>query len=454
MRKLFHILYVPILFILLFLVGCQTNNFDPFKSFHTNINSEQIKSIEKKYASRKNPKYDKFLSRNAEKNVKKAILSHPLFIRNLVSLEIAKSNKNVVRSAKETQINIQAIGGFARQDEDNELGVSSSVNVTRLIHDYGAVDQSIKAEEQKIIGAQYEIKNQAENIALTAYQNWINLSVEQKILSFYDESVSKAAPLVEKIDQISLSGIADSTMILKARKEYSELELKLKNAEVREITSRESFKNIFNISSIQKLDLLKPKEIKSYKYHESSMIKNSPILNGQRSVIKSLDISKASLEAQKKPNISLKAGVNAPADNPVKNGSANVGFLMNYIYDDGGKLDSQIETIENRIKYYQNDYDNSLKNLKLELSRSYKTYLGAKDTRDKLRELVILSKKVRDNLNNQLSTGRAKLQDILSAEVNLANNEILLMNADRELILSSFKIVSLSTGLFPNVKWH
>jgi len=90
----------------------------------------------------------------------------------------------------------------------------------------------------------------------------------------------------------------------------------------------------------------------------------------------------------------------------------------------------------------------------LELSRSYKTYLGAKDTRDKLRELVILSKKVRDNLNNQLSTGRAKLQDILSAEVNLANNEILLINADRELILSSFKIVSLSTGLFPNVKWH
>ena len=126
--------------------------------------------------------------------------------------------------------------------------------------------------------------------------------------AFHYDGENYAGKDIEKIDQISLSGIADSTMILKARKEYSELELKLKNAEVREITSRESFKNIFNISSIQKLDLLKPKEIKSYKYHESSMIKNSPILNGQRSVIKSLDISKASLEAQKKPNISLKAG--------------------------------------------------------------------------------------------------------------------------------------------------
>ena len=69
-------------------------------------------------------------------------------------------------------------------------------------------------------------------------------------------------------------------------------------------------------------------------------------------------------------------------------------------------------------------------------------------------KLITLSENVRNNLNDQLSIGRAKLEDLLSAEVNLANNEILLLNAERDLLLNSYKIHYLSVGFFPGLKWY
>ena len=150
----------------------------------------------------------------------------------------------------------------------------------------------------------------------------------------------------------------------------------------------------------------------------------------------------------------MRAGINAPADDPIKNGSANVGFLLNYVYDDGGKLDAQIENAENQINYSELNYNNALKELKLELSVAFKAYKGALETKKNLIKLIKLSEDVRNNLNDQLSIGRAKLEDLLSAEVNLANNEILLLNAERDLLLNSYKIHYLSVGLFPGLKWY
>ena len=127
---------------------------------------------------------------------------------------------------------------------------------------------------------------------------------------------------------------------------------------------------------------------------------------------------------------------------------------MNYVYNDGGRLDAQIESVANQIKFSKLELENSIKVLKAELNSAYELYSGAKKTRTNLLNVIKISKEVRDNLNEQLAIGRAKLQDLLSAEVNLAKNEILLINTEAEMILSSYKIKSLSTGIFPGYNWN
>ena len=436
--------------------SCQTFDEKIFKSssFFSDNSKLDFDITSQPNLSKIKPKYNEFTARNANSNIKKAILAHPSHRKNIASFEILKSNNKITEASLKPQINFQGVGGLLRVDEENNLGASGSVNLIKLLYDYGATEQAIKAQNERIKGAKFEITTQAETLAFLAYQVWINLTTQRKILDVYKSNINRAAPLIEKIDKISISGVADSTMLLRARKEYSETVVEMKKIEVLEKVAEVNFKNIFHLEKIGKIQPLKSIEVGSLKSLEIEMIKSSPSIKSQKSLIKSLKITRDSLVAQKKPNFSFRAGLNAPIENTLENGSGNVGFLMNYVYNDGGRLDAQIESATNQIKFSELELENSIKVLKAELNSAYESYSGANKTRKNLLNVIKISKEVRDNLNEQLAIGRAKLQDLLSAEVNLAKNEILLLNTEAEMILSSYKIKSLSTGIFPGINWN
>ena len=119
-------------------------------------------------------------------------------------------------------------------------------------------------------------------------------------------------------------------------------------------------------------------------------------------MIKSLEEALKSTIAQKNPNISLRAGVNAPADNPKKDGSANLGFLLNYIYNDGGRIDSQIKNIEAQIKSTIKQKEDILRNLETQINLSYENYIGLLNAKRELTELVEILKETSDTSKAQL----------------------------------------------------
>ena len=61
--------------------------------------------------------------------------------------------------------------------------------------------------------------------------------------------------------------------------------------------------------------------------------------------------------------MSFRAGLNAPVEEYFENSSGNVGFLMNYVYNDGGKLGAQIETANSQIKFSEIELANTVKSL-------------------------------------------------------------------------------------------
>ena len=75
--------------------------------------------------------------------------------------------------------------------------------------------------------------------------------------------------------------------------------------------------------------------------------------------------------------MSLRAGINTPADDPIDDSSANIGFLVNYIYNDGGRVDSQIKNIEAQIKSSIKQKEDIIRNLTKQLNLSYENYIGA-----------------------------------------------------------------------------
>ena len=141
--------FIFILFFIGFsLSSCKSTHDSNYKSFKLNdIFSTKVNNIkdEKTFKlSNDSPKYKDFTLANARYNIKKAILSHPTFQKNIYSYQILKSNNKIAEASK-AQVNFQAVGGLARQDEENTLGASGSINVVKLLYDYGAVDQGFKS---------------------------------------------------------------------------------------------------------------------------------------------------------------------------------------------------------------------------------------------------------------------------------------------------------------------
>ena len=68
-----------------------------------------------------------------------------------------------------------------------------------------------------------------------------------------------------------------------------------------------------------------------------------------------------------------------------------------------------------------------------------------------LTELVELLKETSDISKAQLVTGRAKIQDVLNNELDLAKKEIELISVDTQLISASYTIRSITSGLIPKI---
>ena len=61
--------------------------------------------------------------------------------------------------------------------------------------------------------------------------------------------------------------------------------------------------------------------------------------------------------------------------------------MVNYIYNDGGRLDAQIKSLETQIKANIKQKDDLIKNLKTQLIISFENYSGALESKKEVSDL-------------------------------------------------------------------
>ena len=143
----------------------------------------------------------------------------------MANVRSAKMTVKAVESGRNTQVTFQALSGLIRENSSNSFGAAGTLNVSRLLFDAGAIDNSILSQKKRVQLAKVQAEIAAETIALRAYEVWINVHRQKKIMDVYDEGLSLAEPLLGQIKNISLSGLSDKAMILKAQQDYSKLEV-------------------------------------------------------------------------------------------------------------------------------------------------------------------------------------------------------------------------------------
>ncbi len=434
------------------LLGCKTNQInDIFSSLSDNnqtINNSTSPKVPFGFQEIKT-NYQPFYVENYKKNVLIAIKKHPSIQSGIFTITSLEAGESIAESDNKPQVSFQASAGANRVDSENKIAGLGSVAISKIIYDDGAINKNVISQKMRTRAAKEELNNNAENLALSAYLTLFELAKNQKIENFYYTSLKMGEPLITQINSISESGIADKTMILKAKKEYSELKIQSIQAKTLTKNTELQFMNIFQSQSIPKLKMSKPLKISKLSSLLNKMKRNHPLIKSQNALINSLNKSLDAVKSQKNPNISIRASVNSPANDPVKDVSGNVGFLLNYIYNEGGRLDSQIKNLDAQIKATERSRDDILRNLSTQLKTTYENYLGALQSKNEIEALVMILKETRDTSKAQLVSGRAKIQDVLSNELDLAKKEIELISVDTNLISASYRIKSLSTGLIP-----
>ena len=168
-------------------------------------------------------------------------------------------------------------------------------------------------------------------------------------MDVYDKGLSLAEPLLGQIKNISLSGLSDKAMILKAQQDYSKLEVSNARARAELEASKALFDEFFPGGDTGGLESLKARTILQGNAAKNAMLKKSALFRAQSFLIKAFEAEYKALKAQKKPNVAMSAGVTAPARDTIQDSSAYVGIAVNYMFTDGGRLASQIEALKEKI---------------------------------------------------------------------------------------------------------
>ena len=148
-------------------------------------------------------------------------------------------------------------------------------------------------------------------MALRSYEVWVNLNRQKEVVAIYKKGLEQAEPFLGQIENISVSGLGDTSMFIKAQQDYA----KLKIANSRSQTDYHSAVALFNEmfpggGLINRF--LASKNIIGKASAKSKMLRIT--INKSTRFFNSRIRSKyKALKAQQKPNVAMNAGLTAPA---------------------------------------------------------------------------------------------------------------------------------------------
>ena len=465
-------------FILVILVGCQSSNqnflnlvnknlkniskmeekeFDktssnPLSSFFENFKPTPIEN-ESILVGRSDPNFKVFNQKNAFYNVLQAVKSHPSVLSAQANTRAAKLTIETLKSGKDTQVNAQALSGVNRDNSKNSFGAIGSLNISKLLFDYGSLDNSILSQKKRYQVSRIQAKISAETVAIRSYEVWVNLNRQKEVVAIYKKGLEQAEPFLGQIENISVSGLGDTSMFIKAQQDYAKLKIANSRSQTDYHSAVVLFNEMFPGGDVLSIDSLQARTIIGKASAKSKMLKESPLIKAQDFLIQGLEAEYKALKAQQKPNVAMNAGLTAPARDTAEDSTANIGILVNYVFNDGGRLENQIATLKEQIKEAKRQRQSIEKQLISQLDVALESYYGSEKSYKVIFDMVELSQKNKEELSAQLQTGRSKIQDVLNAEVTLAENRILLVNALAEFTLASYRVRALTHGLTKEIGW-
>jgi adhesin transport system outer membrane protein len=395
------------------------------------------------------PEFLVFSTKNAAENVRRAVMAHPSVLKALSKSNAATSSVGIAKSLEKTQSTFSLTGGYARDNGAADPGALAQLSLSRLIYDFGATASTIKSAELQSKAAHAELQLAAEEVALKAYSAWTILGSTREILNVYQRGLNLAKPLLGQIKNISTSGLSDKATALAAQQKYASLELGFDEVRSNLLRAEVEFMELFPGVDIQSVGPL------AYSNQitldpdimEAQMLEKSNFLKALYHMAEAKEFEIKSAHSEFKPTVSVSGSATLPGEALKEDSVANLGLLVNYSLNDGGRRLARLEALKQDLEGLKSDINQT----KITGTKQLMLLLQKKSANEKretsLRIMLNLAKEVQDTSKRQLVSGRSKIEDVMSAEVVLAQTQIDLITTQTDLQMGAIQLNGLVNGL-------
>ena len=154
-------------------------------------------------------------------------------------------------------------------------------------------------------------KISAETVAIRSYEVWVNLYRQKEVVAIYKEGLEQAEPFLGQIENISLSGLGDTSMFIKAQQDYSKLKIANSRSQTDYHSAVVLFNEMFPGGDVLSVDSLQARTVIGKASAKSKMLKEAPLIKAQDFLIQGLEAEYKALKAQKKTKCRHECWINS-----------------------------------------------------------------------------------------------------------------------------------------------
>jgi outer membrane protein TolC len=344
----------------------------------------------------------------------------------------------VVASARRPQLSGNAnIGGIRETgtNADTTTGVAGGVNLSQLVYDGGASASAINRSTALALSAQAGRVAQANEIALSAAQAWINLWQYSERLRLMQVRTAEMDTLIDQIERMASNGMLDRASLENVQRQIVDIKLEESRLVAGQAEAQVLFQRFFNA---RPSNVPQPSELVTATKARALAQdwQTAPGLQRQAAELLAAQAAVGEARSAFKPSARLQAGARSPLDSD-ESTDLTVGLSLEYSFNDGGRRKKQLEAAEARVAATDAQLSDAQRGLEAELQAGLTRLASIERAMPLLADKLRLSRLEAETSRSQMQTGQSNLRQLVEAEIEIyrAQDQQIAMQAERQTLL-------------------
>lgn len=358
------------------------------------------------------------LSQGYREALRTAVLENPEFIASVRRYKGADAGIRVVQSAMRPQFSTSLTAGGITERGRSGVTTAAGADVTlsQLIFDGGQTRADIAGATAEAYAARANIAVAGNEVGQAAAQAWIDLWQVNAQIALLNERISEVSPLIERIERLIASGIVDRASLAAAQRQFLDLKLEEERFQSELSTARDRFNRYYGD---RPRSIPAPKRL--FTNSEISGMSNSwqdsPALIAAAAELIAAERAVDAAEAQLRPRVNLRAGVNSPLQSSSNRENATLGINLEHVFGDGGRRKAEIERRTEQLQAGRSAFEDTKESTLVEVENVLADHQSLRETISILESQIRELDTERNTLRSQITSGQADIRQIVETEV-------------------------------------